>query len=108
MMSFHHRAGLKNVGLYTQLQTCFCSELAIDKVWVNNGIFAHAVGTGQEYCGRIFSQPICFVMASVWTTSHTVLEGIMLRMYSQSARGLELLFLQVVCLVLFFLHTFFL
>ena len=74
---------------------------------VNDGIFDHAVGTGQEYCGHIFSQPICFVMASFWTMPHTVLEGTTLRMYSQSAKGPELFFLQVVCLVFFSAYVFF-
>ena len=57
---------------------CFRSELMIDKqvVCVNDGIFVQAVGTDQEYCGHIFSRPICFVMASFWTTFHTVLDGI--------------------------------
>ena len=71
-------------------------------MWANDGIFVHAVGTSQEYCGRIFSRPICFVMASFWTTSHTVLEGTTLAMYSQSAKGPELFFPQAVCFVLFF------
>ena len=69
---------------------------------MNDGIFIHAVGMGQEYSGSKFSWPICFVMASFWTTSHTVLERTMLRMYSQSTRGLELFFLQVVRLSSFF------
>ena len=51
---------------------------------------------GQEYYGHIFLRPICFVMASFWITFHTVLEGAMLGMYSQSTRGPELFFLQVV------------
>ena len=75
---------------------CFRSELAINKRVRCDGIFVHAVGTGQEYYGPIFSRPICFVMALFWTTSHTVLEGTTFRMYSQSTRGPELFFLQVV------------
>ena len=34
---------------------CFHSELAIDKVCVNDGIFIQAVGMGQEYCGHFTS-----------------------------------------------------
>ena len=56
-------------------------------MFVNDGIFVQAVGTGQEYCGRIFLRPICFVMASFWTTFHTVLEGTTPGMYSQSTSG---------------------
>ena len=68
----------------------------MSQVHVNDGIFIQAVGTSQEYCGRIFSRPICFIMASIWSTFHTVLEGTTLGMYCQSTRGPELFFLQVV------------
>ena len=52
---------------------------------INDGIFIQAVDTGQtEYCGCIFSRPICFVMASFWTTFHTVLKETLLGMYTQS------------------------
>ena len=64
-------------------------------MFVNDGIFVQAVGTGQEQCGRIFLQPMCFVMASFLNMFRTVLEGTMLGMYSQS-RGPELFFLQAV------------
>ena len=77
----------------------FCGEPAINKrvVCVNDRIFVQAVGTGQDYCGHIFSNlPICLVMASFWASFHTVLEGTTLGMYSQSTRGPELFFLQVV------------
>ena len=50
------------------------------------GTFVHVAGTGQEYCGRIFLQPICSVMASFWST-YTVLEGTTLGLYVQSTRG---------------------
>ena len=63
---------------------------------VNDGIFVQAVGMGQQYCGGIFSWPICFVMASFWIMFHTVLEGTTLGMYSHSTTGPELFFLQVV------------
>ena len=59
------------------------------------GIFDQAVGMGQEYYGHIFLWPICFIMTSFWITFHTVLEETSLRMYSQSTRGPELFFLQV-------------
>ena len=51
---------------------------------------------GQEYCRCIFLQPICCMIALFWTTFHKVLEGTTLGMYSQSTRGPELFFLQVV------------
>ena len=59
-------------------------------------------------CSRIFSRPICFIMASFWTMFHTVLEGTALGMYSQSTRGSELFFLQVVIFCFDFLHMLFL
>ena len=61
-------------------------------MFVNDGNFVKTVGMGQEFCGRIFSRPICFVMALF----HTVLEGTTFGMYSQSTRGPELLLLKVV------------
>ena len=63
---------------------------------VNDGIFIQVVGMDQKYRGRTFSWPICFIVASFWTTFHTVLEGTTLEMYSQSTRGPKLFFLQVV------------
>ena len=51
---------------------------------------------GQEYCGHIFSWPICSVKALFWSMFHTVLDlRTTLGMYSQSTRGLELYFSQV-------------
>ena len=65
-------------------------------MFVNDGIFDKAVGMGQEYYGCIFLWPIYFAMASFWITFHTVLEVTTLGMYSQSTRGPDLFFLQVV------------
>ena len=65
-------------------------------MFVNDGIFVQVVGTGQEDCDRIFLRPMCFEVTSFWTTFHTVLEGTTLGMDSQSTRGPELFFLQVV------------
>ena len=72
-------------------------------MFVNDSIFVQAVSTDQEYCGQIFSWPICFVMASFWTTFHIVLEGTTLRMYSQATRGPELFLLQE---IFFYMHYF--
>ena len=43
---------------------------SIDKPALNDVMFVQVIGVGQEYCGRIFSQPIYFVMAPFdWSTS---------------------------------------
>ena len=50
---------------------------------------------GQEYCSRIFMQPICIIMAlnkELVASFHAVLEETMVGVYSQSARGPELFF----------------
>ena len=97
-MSFHHRAGLKHVGLYARYKQCvsIASSQKASQVFVNDSILVQSAGTGQEYCSRIFSRPICFVMALFLTAFRTVLEVTILGMYSQSTRGPELFFLQVV------------
>ena len=56
--------------------------------------FVQLVGTGQEYCSRIFSQPICIIMAlnkGLVASFREILERTMVGMYSQSTRGPELL-----------------
>ena len=80
----------------------------MSQVCVNDdGIFIQVVGMGQEYCNHIFLWPICFIMASFWTTFHTVLEGTTLGMYSQSTREPELFFLVLLLLVSFFYIRYF-
>ena len=79
---------------------CLCwvtSEIDVlaRRIWQ---YFLQLVGAGQEYCGHIFSQPICVIMASnkeLEASVHAVLEGTTIGMYSQSTRGPELVFYQV-------------